>query len=148
MQLFEVIFQLFVGKKKKNFFWKHCSVRTEKLHRKKVKKIFLGGKNFFRVKNQFFLGLILFWNKSLIHRGPYSIVSVRVSEQQLASSRDRKCFRWVAQVVLPHVITCEWAEGKRKRSNQRALCSEYYYCTRWPLRIVKPSRNMFLELDY
>ena len=51
-------FQLFVGKKKKNFFWKHCSVRTEKLHRKKVKFfIFFFGKNFFFQKNQFFLGL-------------------------------------------------------------------------------------------
>ena len=51
-------FQLFVGKKKKKIFWKHCSVRTEKLHRKKVKKIFIFfGKNFFFQKNQFFLGL-------------------------------------------------------------------------------------------
>ena len=43
-------FQLFVGK---FFFWKHCSVRTEKLHRKKV-------------KNQFFLGLKM---PQFVHRG-------------------------------------------------------------------------------
>jgi len=35
-------FQLFVGKKK----WKHCSIRTVKLHRKKVKKIYFWGKFF------------------------------------------------------------------------------------------------------
>ena len=68
-------FQVFVVKKN----WKHCSVRTEKLHRKKVKIYIFFGKYFFRGKNQFFLGLILFWNKSIIHRGPYSIVSVKVS---------------------------------------------------------------------
>ena len=44
-------FSTFCGKK-------HCSVRTEKLHRKKVKKIFIFfGKNFFFQKNQFFVGL-------------------------------------------------------------------------------------------
>ena len=44
-------FQLFVGKKKK-MIWKHCNVRTEKLHRKKVKKNFFCRKTiFFRAKN-------------------------------------------------------------------------------------------------
>ena len=32
---------------------------------------------FFSGEKTFFLGLILFWNKSVIHRGPYSVVSVR-----------------------------------------------------------------------
>ena len=34
---------------------------------------------FFGGENHFFLRLILFWNKSVIHRGPYSIVSVKIS---------------------------------------------------------------------
>ena len=34
---------------------------------------------FFSGENSFFLGLILFWNKSVIHRGPYAMVSVKVS---------------------------------------------------------------------
>ena len=44
------VFQLFVAKKKKKKNWKHCSVRTEKLHWKKVKK------------NKFFLGKFLFFS--------------------------------------------------------------------------------------
>ena len=41
-------FQLFVVKKKiLKIFWKHCSVRTEKLHRKKVKKNIIFLEEFF-----------------------------------------------------------------------------------------------------
>ena len=58
-QLLRPGFSLFRGQKFSFlFFWKHHSVRTKKLHRKNVKKIyFFGGKNFFFQKNQFFLGL-------------------------------------------------------------------------------------------
>ena len=56
-QLLREVFSIFCGPKKriKTVFWKHCSVRTEKLHRKKVKKkYFLGGKIFFFRKTFFF----------------------------------------------------------------------------------------------
>ena len=46
-------FNFLWAKKKKKIFWKHCSVRTEKLHRKKVKK------------NIFFLGRIYFFRKTI-----------------------------------------------------------------------------------
>jgi hypothetical protein len=45
-QLLREIFSTFCGQKKNFFFLKHCIVRTEKLHRKKV-KFFLGGEEFF-----------------------------------------------------------------------------------------------------
>ena len=46
----------FCGQKKKKIFWKHCSVRTEKLHRKKVKKnyFFLWEEIFFSENPVFF----------------------------------------------------------------------------------------------
>ena len=54
-QLLGVVFFNFLWAKKKNYFvWKHCSVCTEKLDRKKVKKFFLGGEDFFFGKNQVF----------------------------------------------------------------------------------------------
>ena len=54
---FEGVFFMFSwAKKRKFFFWKNCSVRTEKLHRKKVKNFFfLGGENFFFYVLLFFL---------------------------------------------------------------------------------------------
>ena len=52
-QHFWVFFFNFSWAKKKN--WKHCSVRTEKLHWKKLKIFF--GKNFFFSEKPFFLGL-------------------------------------------------------------------------------------------
>ena len=56
-QLLREVFSTFCVQKRKKI-WKHCSVRTEKLHRKKVKIFFIFfGKNFFFQKNQFFLGL-------------------------------------------------------------------------------------------
>ena len=65
-QLLRPIFSLFRGQKNiLIFFWKHHSVRTEKLHRKKVKKIFLGGFSFFFQKNHFHLGLKFEWNLSV-----------------------------------------------------------------------------------
>ena len=45
-------FNFLWAKKNIYIFWKHCSVRTEKLHRKKVKK------------NYFFLGRIFFFRKT------------------------------------------------------------------------------------
>ena len=52
-QLLREVFSTFCGQKKiKFFFWKHCSVCTKKLHRKKVKK------------NYFFLGRIFFFRKT------------------------------------------------------------------------------------
>ena len=72
-------FQLFVVKNK-NKIWKHCSVRTEKLHRKKVNFFYFFWENFYFYFLVFFLyRLILFWNKSVIHRGPDSMVSSSVS---------------------------------------------------------------------
>ena len=57
-QLLRPVFSLFRGQKKiLKIFWKHHSVRTEKLHWKKVKKKNLGGDNFFFQKNHFYLGL-------------------------------------------------------------------------------------------
>ena len=66
-QLLRPVFPLFRGQKNiLNFFWKHHSVRTEKLHRKKVKKKhFFFGKIFFFQKNLFFLGLKFEWNLSV-----------------------------------------------------------------------------------
>ena len=58
-QLFWVVFSIFHGQKKIFFeFFLHCSVRTEKLHKIKLKffkKNF--GKGKLSQKNQFFLGL-------------------------------------------------------------------------------------------
>ena len=57
MQLFSADAMVF-SKKFKKIFWKHYSVRTEKLHNnfiKKIFEIFLGGPK--KWKNQFFLGL-------------------------------------------------------------------------------------------
>ena len=55
-QLLRPVFPLFRGQKNiLNFFWKHHSVRTEKLQRKKVKKnIFFLGRFFFSEKPFFF----------------------------------------------------------------------------------------------
>ena len=64
-------FQLFVVKKKIKKFENIVASALKSCIEKSLKKIFWGGKNLF------FLGLILFWNKSVIHRGPYSMVSVR-----------------------------------------------------------------------
>jgi hypothetical protein len=48
-------FQFFMGKKlKKYIFYLHCSVRTEKLHKIKLKNFW---EIFLFQKNQFFLGL-------------------------------------------------------------------------------------------
>ena len=67
-------FQLFVVKKKKKKIWKHCSVRTEKLHRKKVKKkYFFFWEEFFFLEKPFFLGL-------KIRRGPNAILSLLLSD--------------------------------------------------------------------
>ena len=54
MQLFGVVFSTFCGQKKKKKNWKHCSVRTEKLHWKKVKKKKSFWEDFFFQKNHFF----------------------------------------------------------------------------------------------
>jgi len=66
-QLLRPVFSLFRDQKRNLiFFWKHHSVRTEKLHRKKVKKIFIFfGKIFFFQKNHFFLVLNFEWNLSV-----------------------------------------------------------------------------------
>ena len=67
MQLFGVIFSTFCGKKKIIWkHWKHCSVRTEKLHRKKVKKKNFIWEEFFFRKTSFFRAK----NKTVIRRGP------------------------------------------------------------------------------
>ena len=55
-QLLRPVFSLFRGQKKfLKFFWKHHSVRTEKLHWKKVKKKFWGGEIFFFFRKNIFL---------------------------------------------------------------------------------------------
>ena len=59
------VFQLFVVKKKEKIFWKHCRVRTEKLHRNKVNFFFGGGSIFYGGKT-IFLGLKM---PLYIHRG-------------------------------------------------------------------------------
>ena len=47
---------------------------------KRLKKIFFVGEFFYFYFLVFFYRLILFWNKSAIHRGPYTMVSVKVSD--------------------------------------------------------------------
>ena len=66
-QLLRPVFSLFWGQNFFiKFFWKNHSVRTEKLHRKKVKKkYFFWGRFFFFHKTLFVLGLKFEWNLSV-----------------------------------------------------------------------------------
>ena len=78
-------FNFLWSKKKFFFFWKHCSVRTEKLHRKKVKKkfIFWGEEFFFLEKPVFFRAE----NKTVIRRGPNPNVCLLVWATYLMDGR-------------------------------------------------------------
>ena len=74
---FLACFFTFSGSKKfLKFFWKHHSVRTEKLHRKKVKKNFFGGGNFFFLEKP---GFFRAKYKTVIRRGPNAILSLLLS---------------------------------------------------------------------
>ena len=128
-QLFGVVFSTFCGQKKKRI-WKHCSVRTEK---------FFGGEVFFSGEKPFFLELILFWNKSVIHRGPYSIVSVKVSGKnayRCSPSRQvqglkmdqTKGFRYYWNHVLSYVenSTLIWVKRNVESLRCKSLVPENY----------------------
>ena len=63
-QLMRVVFSNFCGQKKIKI-WKHCSVRTEKLHKKKVKKKLFLWEIFFSMFLSFLYRLKFEWNLSV-----------------------------------------------------------------------------------